>query len=107
MSEKEKTQEHDNHSINIGSSYVNVKTSTIIKLQEEFTVITENGPIGLVVDIHADLINIPQKYHEVFLNVLTAKYMNKVSFGDNPFSECKPVKKRKWWQFWKSQYFSS
>jgi hypothetical protein len=48
--------------------------------------------------------NIPEKYHEVALNILTAKYLNKVSFGDNPFSECKPIVKRKWWEFWKSKY---
>jgi hypothetical protein len=33
--------------------------------------------------------------------MLTSKYINKVSFGDNPFSECKPLSKRKWYQFWK------
>ena len=37
-------------------------------------------------------------------NVLSSKYLNKASFGDNPFSECKPIVKRKWWEFWKSKY---
>ena len=48
--------------------------------------------------------NFPEKYHEIFLNVLTSKYLGKVSFGDNPFSECKPMIRRKWWQFWKPKY---
>lgn len=107
MSMNESSQEHKGFNVNIGSSYLNVKTSTQIKLQEEFTVLTEQGPIGLTVDINADLLNVPKEYHEVFFNLLTAKYMNKVSFGHNPFSECKPIKKRKWWQFWKSEYFSN
>jgi type I restriction-modification system DNA methylase subunit len=46
--------------------------------------------------------DIPEKYHEVFLNIMTAKYSNKVSFGDNPFSQCLPTPKKRWFQFWKS-----
>ena len=90
---------------NIGNSYINIKTSTIVKLNEEFLIYTDDGPISLKVDINADFVDVPEKYHEVFLNILTAKYMNKVSFGDNNFSQCKPVKKRKWYQFWRSKYF--
>jgi len=32
--------------------------------------------------------------------MMAAKYYNKASFGDNPFSKCLPPKKKKWWQFW-------
>ena len=91
--------------LNLGNSYINIKTSTTVKLNEEFIVYTDDGPITLKVDINADFIDLPEKYHEIFLNILTAKYMNKVSFGDNNFSQCKPVIKRKWFQFWKSKYF--
>lgn len=97
---------HLKGNINFGSEYINVKTSTNVHLQEEFVVVTTDGPISLKVNINADLIDIPNEYHEVFLNVLTAKYLNKVSFGTNPFSECKPVFKRRWFQFWKSKYFT-
>jgi hypothetical protein len=89
-----------------GSDYVNIKTSTVVKLREDFTIMSEEGPITISVDINADFVGIPQKYHEIFLNVLTSKYLNKVSYGDNQFSQCKPVTKRKWFQFWKSKYFS-
>jgi hypothetical protein len=92
-------------SYNLGNHYVNLKTSTVVKLHEVFTVYTESGPIDLKVEITGDFCDIPKEYHEVFLNVLTSKYLNKVSFGDNPFSQCKPVIKRKWFQFWKSKYF--
>ena len=95
-----------NISYNLNSDYVNVKTSTVVKLTEEFVVHTEEGPYSLTTDITADFGTIPEKYHEVFLNVITSKYLNKVSFGQNPFSECKPVIKRKWYQFWKSKYFT-
>lgn len=90
---------------NLGTKYITIRTSTIVKLSEFFVVETLDGPISLDVEIVADLKEIPEKYHEVFLNVLTSKYTNRVSFGDNPFSECRPIVKRKWWQFWKSKYF--
>lgn len=92
--------------LNLGNDYISVKTSNLVKLKEFFMVYSENGPIELEIDISADFSTIPEKYHEIFLNVLTSKYLNKVSFGDNPFSECKPVVKRRWWQFWKSKYFT-
>lgn len=91
---------------NLGSGHINIKSSAIVKLNEEFLVYTPDGPVSLEVDIVADFNTIPQKYHEVFLNVLTSKYLNKVSYGDNPFSECKPIVERKWWQFWKTKYFT-
>lgn len=94
-----------NSDYNLGDKYVSVKTATIVKLSEVFIVQTLDGPIALEVEIKADFQHIPKKYHEVFINVLTSKYANKVSFGDNPFSECKPIVRRKWWQFWKSKYF--
>lgn len=78
-----------------------VKASTVITLHENLTVAAENTVYVLPVKIVADLDEIPSEYHEIFLNVLTSKYYNKVSFGDNPFSECKPVKRKRWFQFWK------
>jgi hypothetical protein len=85
--------------------FIDIKTSTVVKLNEKLVVHSEDGPIQLSVNITADFNTIDEKYHEVFFNFLSAKYLNRVSFGDNPFSECKPVQKRKWWQFWKSKYF--
>jgi hypothetical protein len=85
-------------------SYLNLKTSSVVKLQEQFIVYTEDGPISIVVDVSADFAKIDVKYHEIFFNVLSSKYLNKVAYGDNPFSECKPIVKRKWWQFWRVKY---
>ncbi len=89
----------------IGSgAYMNIQTCAIVKLNEQFIIYTEDGPVTLTVEVSADFAKIDKKHHEIFFNVLTSKYLNKVSFGDNPFSECRPMVKRKWWQFWKSKY---
>ena len=89
----------------INSYQVSVKTSTVVKLNEYFSLLTLEGPVDFKVDITADFVDIPEQYHEVVLNMLTSKYTNKVSFGHNPFSECNPPVKRKWYQFWRSKYF--
>lgn len=78
-----------------------VKTSTVVTLHEQLSVAAENKVYVLPVKIIADLDEIPSEYHEIFLNVLTSKYYNKVSFGHNPFSECQPPKKKRWFQFWR------
>jgi hypothetical protein len=72
-------------------------------MYETFSLTTEDGVINLDVKINADFQNIPKQYHEVFLNVLTSKYLNKVSFSDNPFSECKKKERKRWWNFWWSK----
>ena len=88
-------------------SYINLQTSSVVKLSEQFVIYTEEGPITLTTEISADFNKIDKKYHEIFFNVLSSKYLNKVAFGDNPFSECKPIVKRKWYQFWKPKYVES
>ena len=87
--------------LSLGGDYLNVVNITVVKLNEHFVIYTPDGPIELKVDVSADLGQIPSKYHEIFINVLTAKYMNKVSFSSNPFSQCHEEKKKKWWHFWK------
>jgi hypothetical protein len=87
-------------------SYINMKTSSMVRLDEQFVIYTPDGPVTLRTEVTADFATIDRKYHEIFFNVLSSKYLNRASFGDNPFSECKPVVERKWWQFWKSKYFT-
>ena len=87
----------------IDSGHVSIKSSTVVKLNEYFTLMTTNGAIDLKVDISADFDKIPEEYHEILLNMLTSKYLNKVSFGHNPFSQCKPPVVKKWYQFWKKE----
>jgi hypothetical protein len=87
--------------INLNADVIQITSSTVVRMNEYFTVMTENGPIDLRVDITADFKDIPEEYHEVMVNMLTSKYINKVSFGHNPFSKCNPPKKRKWYNFFK------
>ena len=83
-----------------GSNYL-VATSKNITMWEHLTVMNEGKIVQLDVKIQADFDTIPEEYQEVFLNMMTSKYYSKASFGDNPFSQCTPTSKRKWWQLWK------
>jgi hypothetical protein len=82
---------------NINADVISVKASTVVTLNDYFVLITQEKPIDLKVEIKADFGEIPQEYHEVFLNMLTSKYLNKVSFGHNPFSKCNPPVNKKWY----------
>ena len=86
-------------------SHLNVQTSRNVSLYETLTLINgEKDPIELDIKIEADFDTIPKEYHEVFFNMMTSRYYSKASFGDNPFSQCLPPKKKKWYQFWKIKY---
>ena len=86
-----------------GGSNINVKKASIVTVYNSLKLITpHDGAITLDIKIEADFDTIPEKYHEVFLNMVSAKYIDSVSFGDNPFSQCIPAPKKKWWQFWKA-----
>ena len=78
-----------------------VQTSKNVELRNTLVVVDNNNPIELDIKIIADFSSIPEKYHEIFLNAMTVKFYDKVSFGDNPFSKCVPFKKKRWYQFWK------
>jgi hypothetical protein len=83
-------------------SNLTVQTSKNVELKE--TLVLMNGDkeaAQLDIKIIADFGTIPEKYHEVFLNMMTSKYYGRVSFGHNPFSKCVPLKKKQWYQFWK------
>lgn len=87
--------------ISLGNNYLNIQTSKNVELSEVVSLLAENKSWNLEVKIIANFETIPERYHEVFLNILTSKYYGKVSFGDNPFSQCLPPKKKNWYQFWK------
>jgi hypothetical protein len=83
-------------------SHLNVQTSRNVSLYETLTLINgDKDPITLDIKVEADFNTIPEQYHEVFFNMMASKYYNKASFGDNPFSQCLPPAKKKWYQFWK------
>ena len=85
-----------------GGTNIVMTTSRLVTCNETLTLITPNdGAIQLDVKIQADFDTIPEEYHEVFLNMISAKYLKTTSFGDNPFSQCLPAPKKRWFQFWK------
>lgn len=63
------------------------KMSSVMTMRELFTIITEEGKVHLDVTISADFENVPEKYRELFINMLTSKYMNTVSMKNNVFSK--------------------
>jgi len=86
-----------------GGANINVKKASIVSVYNSLKLITPyDGAITLDIKIEADFDTIPEKYQEVFLNMISAKYIDSVSFGDNPFSMCVPQPKKKWWQIWKA-----
>ena len=86
-----------------GGSNINVRKASIVSVYNVLKLITPNdGAISLDIKIEADFDTIPEKYQEVFLNMISTKYLDSVSFGDNPFSKCQPPPRKKWWQIWKA-----
>jgi hypothetical protein len=90
-----------------GGSNLDMRSVRIVETHQTlYLTTTDKGTLTLSVNISADFGTLPEEYHEVFLNMISAKYLGRVSFGDNPFSQCQPAPKRKWYQFWKSKSLS-
>jgi len=87
-----------------GGKNLVMNTSKLITCYEVLTLIVNGkGGIPLEIKIQADFDTVPEEYHEVFLNMMSAKYLKTISFSDNPFSQCLPIPKKRWWQFWKAK----
>ena len=86
-------------------SNLNIQSSQNVELRETLVLINgidgKDDSLELDIRIIADFSSIPEKYHEVFLNMMTSKYYGRVSFGHNPFSQCVSPKKKRWYEFWK------
>ena len=91
--------------INLGSgNNMEMKSSRMVTTYQVLYLTTpEDGTIPMTIKIEADFDTIPIEYQEVFMNMISVKYLDRVSFGDNPFSQCLPAPKRRWWQIWKSK----
>ena len=55
-------------------SHLNVHTAQLVTLQDTLTVMDGNKAIELNISIEADFNSIPEKYHEIFFNVLSASF---------------------------------
>jgi hypothetical protein len=73
-----------------------VKISSIVEMTEEFTILSDDGEIKLEVTISADFEEIPEKYREIFINMMTTKYMNRASLTTNLYSQYKPIPQKSW-----------
>ena len=82
-------------------THLNVQTAQLVTLLDTLTVIDRNIALELNIKIEADFNTIPEKYHEIFFNVMSSRYYGKTSFSNNPFSECVPPPRKRWWQIWK------
>ena len=86
---------------------ISMKSSRVVSTYQTLYLTTpEEGTISMNVKIEADFDTVPEQYQEVFMNMISVKYLNRVSFGDNPFSQCLPAPKKRWWQFWKYKNLS-
>ena len=86
-----------------GGANLVMNTSKLVTCSEILTLIVNGkGGIPLEIKIQADFDTVPKEYHEVFLNMMSAKYLKTTSFSDNPFSQCLPSPKKRWWQFWEN-----
>lgn len=95
-----------NADLNLGNiDFVTVKSNLIVKIEENLCLFASDGAHELRVKIIADLESVPEKYREVFLNMLTVKYINKVNFTSNPFSACLEKKKKNFLVRWIDKVF--
>ena len=85
-------------------SYLMVKSSTIVEIHDHLKLMTADGKATtLDVVIKADFEKIPSEYHQLFMQMMSVRYGGIVNIWDNTKPFTKPeVKKRKWYQFWKS-----
>ena len=72
---------------------IQVKSATQVRIVNHLSLATPQETLDIKVVITTDFEDIDPKYHEILLNMLTSKYLDKVSFGDNPFSACQPKPK--------------
>lgn len=86
-----------------GDHRLTVKSSTVVEIHEQLKLFTDKGKVEVLdVKIKADFGRIPPEHHQIFIQMMNARYGGVVKCYDNtsPFKvEDKP--KNPWWVFWK------
>jgi len=80
-----------------------VKSSYVVELNDELKLLTsDHSSVNLNVKISANFEKVPDEYHQVFLQMMSARYGGSINCYDNitPFEIPKP-KKKKWYQIFK------
>jgi hypothetical protein len=96
MSDKSELYIGDGNTLVVKSSYV-VEMSDELKL-----LISDHKSVNLNVKILANFENVPDEYHQVFVQMMSARYGGSINCYVNitPFEIPKP-KKKKWYQIFK------
>jgi len=94
----------DKSELYIGNgNHLTVKSSYLVEMKDELKLLkTDDSSVNLTVKITANFENIPDEYHQIFLQMMSARYGGSINCYDNitPFEMPKP-KKKKWYQIFK------
>ena len=95
----------DNKEMYIGNgNSLTLKSSYIVEAKDQLRLLKEEGKaITLDVKIQSSFETIPEEYHQIFLQMLSARYGGSINCYSNltPF-ELPKLKKKRWYQFWKN-----
>jgi hypothetical protein len=86
-----------------GGNTLVVKSSHVVEMKDDLKLLTsDHSSVNLTVKITANFENVPDEYHQVFLQMMSARYGGTINCYSNitPFEIPKPHNK-KWFQFWK------
>jgi hypothetical protein len=82
--------------------HLTVKSSYLVEMRDQLKLLRNDDSITLNVKITANFENLPDEYHQIFLQMMSARYGGTINCYSNitPFQIPKPNEK-KWFQFWK------
>jgi hypothetical protein len=86
-----------------GGNTLVVKSSHVVEMSDELKLLTsDHSSVNLTVKILANFENVPDEYHQVFLQMMSARYGGSINCYVNitPFEIPKP-KEKKWYQIFK------
>jgi hypothetical protein len=90
--------------INLGNgNNLEMKSSLTVTTYETLYLDDNGKRVAFEVNISSNFDKLDEKLRESAFNMMSSRYLGIVSYGDNPFSNCQPAPKRRWYQFWKSK----
>lgn len=78
-----------------------IQNRKLVILFEKLSLVDGKRTIELDIKIEADFEDIPKKYHEYFLSMITTKYYSKLYFNDTNFQTDMQIPKKPWYNFLK------
>jgi hypothetical protein len=83
-----------------GGNTLVVKSSYVVEMKDELKLLkSDHSSVNLTVKIMANFENVPDEYHQVFVQIMSARYGGSINCYNNirPFEIPKP-KNKKWYQ---------